>query len=267
MHSILHVAFLILKAAKRDKLLHAVAAVGLLLIVLVPMFSLFTMRQVQEFAITIATSANSFILLIVTLLLGSSSVWRDIDRKYTHSLLGMPISRTSYLFGKYFGCAAVVSGIALLLGGVSLIAIKIAAAQYQSDLPLLWGTVITAMFYDSLKYLLLLAFAFFFSAVSTSYYFPFFVTVAVYMAGTATQDVYEYMNGSYGDKFSPFLHTITKALYYLLPNLQAFNLKVYAIYSLPLNLGSLCLTLLYFIIYTGIVLMLSACVFARRELI
>ncbi|WP_243371818.1 ABC transporter permease [Geotalea sp. SG265] len=257
---------LIVKTAIRDKLLHAIAAVGVLLVVLIPLVSLFSMRQVQELAIAIATSASSFILLIVTLLLGSSSVWRDIERKYTHSLLGMPFSRTSYLLGKYIGSAAVVSGIALLLGGVSLIAIKIAAAQYKSDLPLLWGTVITAMFYDTLKNLLLLAVAFFFSALSTSYYFSFFVTIAIYMAGTATQDVYEYMSGSYGNNFSPSLHTITKALYFLLPNLQAFNLKVYAIYSLPLNLGGLCLTFLYFIIYTGIILMLSSWAFSRREL-
>lgn len=257
---------LIVKTAIRDKLLHAIAAVGLLLMVLIPMFSLFTMRQVQELAITIATSASSFILLIVTLLLGSTSVWRDIERKYTHSLLGMPLSRTCYLFGKYLGCAAVILGIALLLGGVSLIAIKIAAAQYKSDLPLLWGTIITAMVFDALKYLLLLSVALFFSALSTSYYFPFFVTIAIYMVGTASQEVYEYMNGSYAAKFSSFLHGIIKGLYYLLPNLQGFNLKVYAIYSLPLSLMGLCWTLLYFITYTGIVLMLSAWVFARREL-
>lgn len=266
MNSCLRIASLILKTAKRDKLLHAIAAVGLLLILLIPLFSLFSMRQVQELAVTIATSAFSFLLLMVTLLLGASSIWRDIERKYTHSLLGMPLSRNSFVLGKYLGCAAIISIIALLLGGVSLGAIKIAALQYKSDLPLLWDTIIASMLFDTLKYLLLLAIALFFSCVSTSYYFPFFSTVALYLAGTASQEVFEYINGGYGAKLTPVLRMFVKALYYLIPNLEAFNLKVYAIYSLPLNLPGLGLTLLYFVLYTGIVLTMSAWAFSRREL-
>lgn len=267
MHPCLHISSLILKTAKRDKLLHAIALVGLLLLLMVPVFSLFSMRQVQELSVTIATSALSMILLVVTLLTGSSSIWRDVERKYTSSLLGLPLSKQSYVLGKYLGIAAIVSVVALLLGAVSLVAIKIAASQYKSDLPLLWGTLVVAMGYDLLKYLLLLAFALLFSAVSTSFYFPFFSTLAVYMAGTASQEVYEYISGSYGEKIEPSVLFLLKGLYYLLPNFSAFNLKVYAIYSLPLSLGTLAFTMLYFVVYTLIILSLSVWSFSRRELL
>ena len=133
MHPYRHVSSLILKTAKRDKLLHAITFVGLLFLVMVPAFSFFSMRQVQELAITIATSTFSFILLLVTLLTGAYSIWRDVDRKYTHALLGLPLSRQSYLLGKYFGVATIISLIALILGGVSLVAVKIAASQYTSE--------------------------------------------------------------------------------------------------------------------------------------
>lgn len=266
MYSWQHISLLIIKTAKRDKLLHAIAAVGLLLVFMVPIFSLFSMRQVQELSITIATSTLSFVLLAVTLLMGASSIWRDIERKYTFSLLGLPLSRQSYLLGKYFGIAVIITGIASSLGLISLGAIKLAAAQYKSDLPLLWGTIVVAIIFDTLKYLMLLSISLLFSAVSTSFYFPFFSTLSTYMAGTASQEVYEYINGSYGEKLSPALHLIANGLYYLIPNFSAFNLKVYAIYSLPLNPGGLAMTLLYFVVYTGMVLMLAAWAFSRREL-
>lgn len=267
MHSCLLISLLILKNAKRDKLLHAIALVGLLILLLVPSFSLFSMRQVQELSVTIATSALSMILMVVTLLTGASSIWRDVERKYTSSLLGLPLSRQSYILGKYLGIAAIISIVALILGAVSLMAIKIAASQYKSDLPLLWGTLVVAMGYDLLKYLLLLAFALLFSTVSTSFYFPFFSTLAVYMAGTASQEVYEYISGSYGEKIEPAVLILLKGIYYILPNLSAFNLKVYAIYSLPLSLGSLVFTLLYFVVYTLIILALAVWSFSRRELL
>lgn len=261
-----HISLLIIAAARRDKLLYAIVAVGLLLVILIPVFSLFSMRQVQELSITIATSTLSFVLLVVTLLMGTSSIWRDIERKYTSSLFGLPLSRQSYLLGKYVGIAAIIAGIAIVLGVASLLAIKIAAAQYKSDLPLLWGSIVVAIGFDTIKYLMLLAFALLFSSVSTSFYFSFFSTLAIYMTGAASQEVYEYVSGSSGDKMAPFLQMLLKGLYYLLPNFSAFNLKVYAIYSLPLNMVGLGLTLLYYIVYTTIVLTLAVWAFSRREL-
>lgn len=266
MHICLHISLLVLKTAIRDKLLHAIATVGLFFVFMIPVLSLFSMRQVQELSVTIATSSLSFVLLVVTLLMGASSIWRDIERKYTHSLLGLPLSRQAYIWGKYLGIAAVISGIACVLGLASLGAVKIAASQYKAELPLLWGSIVTAILFDTLKYLMLLSIALLFSAISTSFYFPFFSTLSIYMAGVASQEVYEYISGSYGEKVNPLLRLLVKGMYYLVPNFSAFNLKVYAVYSLPLNLGGLVLTLLYFVVYTSIVLILTVWAFSRREL-
>ncbi len=267
MRSCLHIAALILKTAKRDKLLHAIIVVGLLIILFVPAFSLFSMRQVQELSITLATSTLSFVLLVVTLLTGATSIWRDIERKYTNALLGLPLSRQAYLLGKYLGIAAIIGIISILIGCASLVAVKIAAAQYKSDMPILWGTLLVTILFDTLKYLLLLAFALLFSTVSTSFYFSFFSTIAIYLTGMASQEVFEYIHGDYAQKLSSVSLFVVKGLYYLLPNFSAFNLKVYAIYSLKLQLSGLLLTIGYFLVYTALVLCLAVWSFSRRELL
>src|SRR5689334_5418069 len=103
MTTISNVVKVVLKTTIRDKVLHALLACGVLLFMLVPSFSLFSMRQVQELSITLSLSAISFILLVFTVFLGSSSIWRDVERRYTTSVLGLPISRASYVLGKFFG--------------------------------------------------------------------------------------------------------------------------------------------------------------------
>jgi len=55
-------------------------------------------------------------------------------------------------------------------------------------------------------------------------------------------------------------------LYYILPNFSAFDLKVNAIYGLPLAVSGLLLSIGYALVYGGIILALAAMIFARREM-
>jgi hypothetical protein len=55
-------------------------------------------------------------------------------------------------------------------------------------------------------------------------------------------------------------------IYYLLPNLSGFDLKVNAIYNIAPSMSGLLLTLLYFIAYTAILLGGAALVFGKREM-
>ena len=67
-------------------------------------------------------------------------------------------------------------------------------------------------------------------------------------------------------KLSPVVKQVATGLYYLLPNFGAFDLKVNAIYGLPLPVQGLLLTSAYFVVYVGILLSLSAVIFMRREM-
>lgn len=257
---------LTLKWALRDRLLHAILAVALLLFFLVPAFSLFSMRQVQELSITLSLSAISFVLFLLTTLMGSSSIWRDVERRYTASVLGLPISRTSYLLGKFSGIALFIGVCSILLSIASCVVIAISSAQYPSDIPIHWQNIVLAMAADTLKYILLASVAILFSTLSTSFFLPFFGTISIYLAGNASQEVYEYISGDFGKKLSTPVLAFIKGTYYVIPNFSAFNLKVQAIYGLPLSLPGMSYIVLYFLIYTSILLYISVWIFSRREL-
>lgn len=257
---------LTLRWAFRDRLLHAVLGVALFCMLLVPVFSSFSMRQVQELGITLSLSAISGILLILATLLGASSIWRDIERRYTASVLSLPVSRTAYVLGKFIGIALFLIISSVMLGLLSILVIVFASMQYPSGTPIHWITIGLCIMSDCLKYILLAAVALLFSCLSTSFFLPFFGTIAIYFAGSSSQEVYEYISGELGKNISYPVKMMIKGVYYLLPNLSAFDLKVQAIYGLSLSIPGLLFTLIYFLIYTSILLYASVWLFARREL-
>jgi ABC-type transport system involved in multi-copper enzyme maturation permease subunit len=254
-----------LKGLLRDRVLQGVLAAGMIFLV-IPAVSTLSMRQVTELSLTLCLSLVSFILLLLAVFLGGVSVWRDVERRYTHSVLTLPCSRTRYLLERFAGIALFLLGTAVLLGLLSVVVVLLVSGTYPPDRPISWVAMIAALGFDAFKCLLLVAFAVLFSSVSTSFFLPVFGTIAIYLVGGATQQAYDYVLSPAGQTLSPLTQKLATWLYYLLPNLSAFDLKVNAIYALPLDFHALALTLGYGVLYMAIVLIAAAAVYSRREL-
>lgn len=255
-----------LRAILRDRVLHAVMGVGVVMLLLAPSLSSFSMRQVQELAITLSLSSVSVVMLVSAVLLGSVSVWRDVERRFTTSLLTLPYSRTVYLVSKYISIALFLLMSTFLLGACSAIVVKLAAMRYPSDIPIHWANIVMALYSGLLKYLVLTAFALLLSSLSTSYYLPFFGVIAIYFCGNASQEVYEYVTGAFGGDFSPLVKQVVAGAYYLLPNLSAFDFQIHAVYGLSIVFLDWLWLTCYAMIYSGILLGIAVFAFGRRQL-
>jgi Cu-processing system permease protein len=254
-----------LKGIFRDRVFQGIMVTACAFL-LIPIIASLSMRQVTELSLTLSLSLISFILLLLAVFLGGTSLWKDIERRYTFSVLGLPLSRQSYLLGRFCGTALFVLLAAVVLGVAAFAVVFYSSAIYPSDRPIIWSTMALCILFDALKYILLIAVAFLFSTVSTSFFLPVFGTIATFLAGGVTQQVYEYINSPASKNMSPGVKKIAAGLYYMLPNFSAFDLKVNTIYSLPLPVSGLLLTVAYFVVYVGILLCLSAAIFTRREM-
>lgn len=255
------------KGVIRDRVLRGVLATALLFL-LVPVISSLSMRQVVELSITLSLGLFSFILLLLTVFLGATSLWKDFERRYTFSVLGLPLSRRSYLFGKFCGMAAFIVVSALILGAAVVAVVWVSALLYPPAQPVAWANLVLAVLFVVLKYLLLLGFAFLFSTVSTSFFLPVFGTIAMYLTGNVTQEMYDYLQTeAAGQTLSPLVQNLAQIFYYLLPNFGAFDLQLQATYGLALSFPGILLTVLYASVYLTILLYLASMIFQRRELI
>lgn len=250
----------------RDRILQALVGVALLFLVLVPAFSVLSMRQVQELSITISLSFISFILLILSILLGASSIWRDIEKRYTSAVLTLPYSRSAYIMGKFLAIAVCLFVCAAVFSVVAAVAIAFSSGLYPSTTPIRWAYILNAVIFDVMKYILLAAIAILLSSLSTSFFLPIFGSVSLLLAGNASQEVFEFLTkDTTGAKMPAIIIYAVKGLYYLIPNFGAFNFKVAAIYPVPLQTSGLLYTFVYFLIYTGIVMVAAVHIFSRRE--
>ena len=263
--TIFNIVQVTLKGIFRDRVFHGIIMVALV-IPLVPVISQLSMRQVTELSITLALSLISFIMLLLAVFLGGTSIWKDMERRYTFSVLSLPLNRTSYLLGRFAGIALFMLLTALLLGCVALATVWFVSGGYPPDRPVAWMNIVFAVFFDALKYILLVAVAVLFSTISTSFFLPIFGTISTFLVGNASQQVYEYVNSPAGQTLPLFARKCATGLYYILPNFSAFDLKVNAVYGLPLSIDGIALTLGYVIVYTLIVLSIAATLFTRREM-
>jgi ABC-type transport system involved in multi-copper enzyme maturation permease subunit len=254
-----------LKGIIRDRVFHGILMVALVL-PLIPVVSPLSMRQVTELSVTLSLSLISFVLLLLAVFLGGTSLWKDIERRYSFSVLSLPVTRGSYLLGKFCGIAIFLFIAAFLLGCVALLVVWFVSGNHPPDRPVLWGNVLFAVLFDVLKYILLVAVAVLLSTLSTSFFLPIFGTISAFFVGNASQQVYDYVHSQAGLVLPVFVRHCASTLYYVLPNFSAFDLKVNAIYSLPINSQGLLLSLIYFVIYTSVLLAIAATIFSQREL-
>jgi len=260
------IIFITLKGIFRDRIFQGIMVLAVLFL-FIPSIASLSMRQVTELTTTLSLSLISFIMLLLAVFLGATSIWKDIERRYTFSVLSLPISRTSYLWGRFLGVALFMLITAVFLGAMALIAIKAATIGYPPSRPVVWSTVVITIVFDALKYILVVAVAMLLATVSTSFFLPVFGSISAFLAGTATQSVYDYLQTPTAQTaVSVIVRNAAVVLYYLLPNLSGFDLKVHAIYSIPFNIQGLMLTFVYFAGYTLILLSIGSFLFARREM-
>ena len=255
-----------LKGIFRDRVFQGIMALAVLFL-FIPSAASLSMRQVAETSITLSLSLISFILLLLSVFLGATSLWKDMDRRYTFSVISLPMSRSSYLIGRFFGLALFLVLTSTVLSAAACIAINATAGLYPPDRPVIWSAVMLALLFTTLKYILLVGVALLLSTVSTSFFLPIFGTICAFLASGITQQVYEYVNlPTSAGLVPPLLKAVASVLYYLLPNLSGFDLNVNAIYGIWPNFTGLAITAVYFLAYTAILLGGAALIFNRREM-
>lgn len=250
----------------RDRVFQGILGLGVIFLI-IPLVASLSMRQVTELSITMSLSLMSAIMLILSIFFGATSLWKDIERRYTFSVLSLPISRTTYILGRFCGIALFLLLIAVILGVITLLTVKISSMFYPPVKPVAWSILVAAILFDTLKYILIVAVALLLSTVSTSFFLPIFGTICIFWVGTITQQVYDYLHTPASQQaVSAVVKHAALLMYYIAPNFESFDLKMNAIYALPLDNKGLVITFLYFCFYCAMLLAGSAMVFTRREM-
>jgi hypothetical protein len=129
-----------------------------------------------------------------------------------------------------------------------------------------WDIYFVAIVFTALKLILIASVIVFFSSITSSSFISLILTIATYIIGSTTAVVKKLLDVKMeGVDISPLMASIIKFVYYVFPNLSAFDLKIYAAHGIELPPDYLVSMPLYWLLYTSIMITAGALIMERRE--
>ncbi len=242
------------REAVRDKVLYSILffAVGVIALSLV--MQEITVGDREKVVRSVAQGAVAAFGSIISMFLGISLVWKEVERKTVYTILSKPISRWMFVLGKYLGMMMTLTVVVAVMTLVYTLLMTI-----QQQLPPLVVYVSVGLLMVEL--MLLTSWATLFSTYSAPTTAAAF-TLAVFVIGNLADDIWLY--GSQLE--NPGAQATARALYWALPNFEMFSLRTQAVHELSIPWEQVLGATAYGLSYTAAVLALAMWVFERRDL-
>ena len=251
--SILTVGQITYKEIIRERLLLGILLVAVLLTSASFFMATISLDQDARVLQDTGTAAIHLFAFFITVFVATNSMSKDLDRRALYLLLPKPISRGQYILGKYAGLLALLFTTLLILGGLFVLGL------YFLNRGLIPGTLID-LAYSFLEIGLMLSFAILFATFTAPLNAALYTT-ALFIIGHSLATIREY---AVRQGIVAVQHLISVS-YYLLPNLDKFDVRRAVLYGLHPTHQSVAWSILYGVIYTSLVLWLSILVIRRRE--
>jgi ABC-type transport system involved in multi-copper enzyme maturation permease subunit len=108
------------REAVRDRVLNGMLGVALAVLVFSLALAELALDQQQRIVLDIGMASISLFSVVMAVFLGSSLLYKEIERKTLYVILPKPIRRHEFLLGKYFGIALTVFVFVAIMGAVQL---------------------------------------------------------------------------------------------------------------------------------------------------
>jgi Cu-processing system permease protein len=211
-------------------------------------------------------AATALFGLFIAIFIGIGLVSKEVERRSIYALLAKPISRQQLVLGKYAGLvltlAVNVAVMTLALYAVLAYMTWTTPGPLQTswDAPGIDPRLLKAVFLIFVELMLVTALALFFSTFSTPL-LSAVLTLGLYIVGHFNADLrnFERVVESRSAAW------LARALYHVLPDLSAFDVKTQAVHGLYVPAGYLALTAGYGVVYIALLLAAAVLIFSRRD--
>ncbi|GMU60932.1 MAG: hypothetical protein AMXMBFR34_26950 [Myxococcaceae bacterium] len=195
----------------------------------------------------------SLISEVLAIFLACGMLPREVERRTVFLVVSKPVSRTTFLVGRYLGNLATVLFVFSLMTGLFFLQfVVLRGTVTQAHLVALVGIVAEVVLLSAVG-LLFSSFSSQFISVTT--------TVGLFFVGHMASDLYRLASASK----APAVKAVGLALYYLLPNLERLDFKLRATHSLLTPPGELGAALAYAGLYATLLVAVAAWIFERRD--
>jgi ABC-type transport system involved in multi-copper enzyme maturation permease subunit len=253
MTKIYQIALSTFRESVRQKLLYVSLVFGGIFIASSYILSPLAVGAQDKIMLDVGLAAISMLGVLTAILIGSTLVHKEVEKRAVFMVLTRPVPRYQYLFGKFAGIVgAIVLMIAIMTG--------LMVMTFMLGRGLLRPAVFAAVYLSVLEMAVMCSVVIFFSTFTTPILTSFFA-LCLFGAGSLSNDL-----RIFAQKFGGvFMRVVSEAFYYILPNLRVFNLRHEAVHDLPFHAIDILSATLYAAAYCAVFLFFAHLVFSRRE--
>lgn len=259
---VLAVVFNTYREVLRNKVLYAVLFYTVLIVLSGHFFADISLNQERRILFDIGLALVSLFSVVLALFAGTSIIYKEIEKKTIFLIVPRAISRGQFLLGKWAGLfsaiAVVITAMFLiLLGECLLMKIRPETALFKGVLLVYFETA------------LLIAVALFFSSFSSPAVTGM-LTIGFFVIGRLLPELQQILYTKYqADAFRSAADTLLNFLphfYLYVPNGHDFNGRTLSLTTDFVTWSYVGWTALYTIFLCGVILLVAAGVFRRRDL-
>lgn len=252
--SIKAIALNTFKEAIRDRILYTLLVFAMLMIVSSVLLGELTVGGRIKIIKDTGLASISIFGMLISVFIGIGLISKELERRTLYTVITKPVSRSLFIFAKFLGLALVLLVEVLIMAAGLLVLVFIIEGIVELVL-------LKAVFLIYLELLIITAIAVFFSCFSSSPALSGIFCLGLYVIGHLSSDIKEF-----SEKAGGVLIKFTgKAIYYLLPNLENFNIKSEVVLGSYISWKYLLLAFGYAFIYTAIVLTAAVMIFQRKD--
>lgn len=260
------IASSVFRESVRDRVPYNLVIFAVLLIVSSFFLGQLTAGQDVKIIKDLGLAATSIFGLFIAIFIGIGLVSKEVERKSIYALLAKPVSRPQLILGKYAG---LVITLAVNLAVMTIAVYAVLAYMTWStppqvrsgwDAPGIDPAMLKAQVLIFVELMLVTAVALFFSTFSTPL-LSAAMTFGFYLAGHFNADLRNFEQ-VVDSKPAAWL---ARAIYHVVPDLSAFDVKTQVVHGLDVPAGYVVLTIGYGAMYVAFLLIASIAIFSRKD--
>jgi ABC-type transport system involved in multi-copper enzyme maturation permease subunit len=246
-----------LREALRERLLYNLIFFGVAVTVASITVSQLTLGEQYRIIADVATSSTQVFGLLISVFLGVSLVAREVDRRTCYAILARPVSRAEFVAGKFLGLLATATVNLAVMAAVSALALL----SYRGDVGFLGSGFFAAFGLMVAQFAVAVGLAVLFACFTTPTLATIF-TLSTLGAGFLFSEVRSFWLSAQQAN----LKSIVRVLDVVLPNMGLLDAKEALTYGDVVTLGSVLTRAAYGLGYAGVLLVLAAVIFSRRDI-
>lgn len=244
------------REAVRDRVLYNLVLFVLLLIAGAIFLGELSAGQESKIIVDLGLSAMLLFGAFIAIFVGVGLVYKEIERRTVYAILSKPIGRGQFLVGKYLGlCLTLLINVLIMGLGVSLALIYVKRGWDPLAIKI-WPAIFLIYF----ELMIITAVALVFSSFSSPA-LSALLTFFVFIIGHFSSDLKALANT--GNNVAA--RSIFRVLYYVLPNLTNYSVITPAAHGTVPAPGVFALSVVYMIVYVGVLLAAATLIFGRRN--